>query len=355
MEVGRAHDAKALLDDASHLARQYGAEVDALCADVQGIVAKAVYEATTDLGIETSVDELHQLRIRLEQLGDRGALAEVWNAIAYVEFMRGHAAAMFAANQRTLDEATASGRLREANQAASDLIEAAVLSPMTFDEIRAFGEELRASDDPISTSTGLAAIFASDVAQCVDPAPSEQAWHSFTEGNGFVWLGAVQGAHIAELELESGAFESAEQRASSSRQTVVAMGDVWYLNMIDPILAFAVDGQGRTSEFLRIADQYEAQMTMFDREARIRRQVLRARASMHRGRLDDAEVAARAALELVEPTDMFPTKAAALTELSRVLSARGFVSDAASFKDAAIEVYRHKGNVAAVKALTVSE
>lgn len=116
----------------------------------------------------------------------------------------------------------------------------------------------------------------------------------------------MHGAHIAELELESGAFEATERRISYGRQTVVAMGNIWYLNVMDPILAFAVDGQGRTSEFLRIADQCEAQMTMFDREASIRRQVLRPRALRHHGRLDDAEVAARTGLELVESAARFP-------------------------------------------------
>lgn len=352
MEVGRTHDAEALLADASHLARRHGAEVDALRADVQYVVAKAVYGSTTDLGIEVHVEALHQLRIQLEQLGDRGALAELWMALDYVEFMRGSAAGMFAAGVRAMDEAAASGQLREANQAASDVLEGALLGPLSFDEIRSFGEQLRLSDDPIRISTGLAAILAADVAQGVDLTSTERSWRSVVEGNGFVWLGAVHGAHIAELELESGAFEAAERRISGARQTVLAMGDVWYLNAMDPILAFAVDGQGRTKEFLRIADQYEARATMFDREARIRRHVLRARALRHRGRLDDAEVAARTGLELAESTDLLPTKAAVLTELSIVLAARGFGREAASYEERAIEVYRQKGNLAALTTLT---
>jgi tetratricopeptide (TPR) repeat protein len=273
-------------------------------------------------------------------------------ALDYVELMRGSAAGIFAACMRALDEAAASGQLREANQAASDVLGGALVGPLDFDEIRSFGEELRLSDDPIRISTGLAAILAADVAQGVDPTSTERSWRSAAEGNGLVWLGAVHGAHIAELELESGAFEAAERRVWDARQTVVAMGDVWYLNAMNPILAFAVDGQGRTNEFLRIADQYEAQMTMFDREARIQRQVLRARALRHRGRLDDAEVAARTGLELVESTDLLPTRAAVLTELSIVLAARGFEREAASYEESAIEVYRKKGNLAAIAALT---
>ena len=74
----------------------------------------------------------------------------------------------------------------------------------------------------------------------------------------------------------------------------------------------------------------------------------------HRGRLDDAEVAARTGLELVESTDLLPTRAAVLTELSIVLAARGFGREAASYEESAIEVYRKKGNLAAIAALTLN-
>jgi hypothetical protein len=157
---------------------------------------------------------------------------------------------------------------------------------------------------------------------------------------------------IAQVELECGRFEDAERRTSLARQTMVAMGDVWYLNTFDPILAMAIDGQGRTHEFLRLADQYDVQIALFDRDARIRRQLLRSRASMRRGALDDAERAARSAYELVEPTDLSLPRASVLTELSDVLRARGFADEAESYRKTAIDVHEKKGNVAAIAAVT---
>ncbi len=352
MEIGRAHDAEALLADAIDVARERGAELDALRAHVQLVVARGVYRATTAVEIETQMTQLEGLRIPLRRHGHRGALAEFWVALGYLEFMRGNPAAMFKANLQAMEDAAAAGWPREEMQAASDIIEAATLGPMTFDEIRAFGNELRATDDPIRVSTGLAAILAADVAQGIDPAEAEQTWQEFTGGHGLVWLESAHSAHIAALELESGALESAERRILRARQTAAAMGDIWYTNMMEPILAFTMEAQGRTHEFLRIADRYESHMSVFDLVARVHRHRLRSRAFLRRGALDDAEASAREAFKLVESSGLVPTKAEALVELSTVLSARGFASEATSYRDAAVETYRRKGNITAIAALT---
>jgi hypothetical protein len=295
--------------------------------------------------------QLELLRSPLHQHSHRGALAEFWMALDYLEFMRGNPAAMFKANLQAMEYAAAAEWPREEMQAASDIIAAAVLGPMTFDEIRAFGDELTTSNDPIRVSTGLAAILAADVAQGVDPEATEHAWEEFTSGHGLVWLEGAHGAHIAALELASGALDRAERRILRARQTAAAMGDIWYVNIMEAILAFTVDGQGRTHEFLRIADRYESHMSVFDLEARVHRHRLRSLAFARRGALDDAEASAREALKLVEPSGLVSTKAGTLVELSTVLAARGFASEAASYRDAAVETYRRKGNITAIAAL----
>jgi hypothetical protein len=93
-------------------------------------------------------------------------------------------------------------------------------------------------------------------------------------------------------------------------------------------------------------------MSVFDLEARVNRHRLRSLAFSHRGALDDAEASAREALKLVEPSGLVSTKAGTLVELSTVLAARGFASEAASYRDAAVETYRRKGNITAILALT---
>jgi class 3 adenylate cyclase/tetratricopeptide (TPR) repeat protein len=353
MEVGRPHDAEALLADASEEASAHGAEAEGLRAEVQLVVARAVYEATTDTEIDAHLAALGRLRESLESFGDEAGLAEAWIAVEYLEFMRGHAGRMYDADRRAVDYALAAGRSREAIQASGDLLFSAVLGPMAFDEIRAAGMDLARANDPIRRSTGLAAIVASDIAERSDRyVRDERAWVDEVERNGLAWLGAVHGVSLGVVDLAAGTFERLERRLSDARLTLTAMGDVWWLNTIDPLLAHAIDGQGRMQEFLRLADQYETRVAMFDRDARIRRHVLRAVASLRRGALDESEASARTAFELVGPTDLLATHAFVRAALAQVLDARGFVKEALEQRDAAIELHRTKGNLAGIRALT---
>jgi hypothetical protein len=242
--------------------------------------------------------------------------------------------------------------MREVIQAAGDLAYSAVLGPMPFSEIRQMGEELSAGSDPISRATGLAALVAADLAEgtgAIDDRERERV--EMVERLGLGWLGAVHHLPLAHLEHQLGFPERIERRMSEAKQVLLATGDVWWLNAIDPLLGLAAYGQGRTRDFLRIADAFDAEIQVFDREARIRRYLLRALASLARGALAEAENSGRTALELAEPTDLLTTKADVFTALADIADARGFRDQATTHRASAAEIHTRKGNVAALAVL----
>jgi ATP/maltotriose-dependent transcriptional regulator MalT len=161
----------------------------------------------------------------------------------------------------------------------------------------------------------------------------------------------VQGLSLAYLESQLGLFERMERRLLDARDVLAASNDVWWLNSATPLLGLAVWGQGRTREFLRIADAYDADIQVFDRDARVRRYLLRALASLARGALPEADRAGRTALELAEPTDLATTKADVLTALAEIAEARGFPDQASAQRDRVTGIHRSRGNLAALTAL----
>ncbi len=352
MEVGRAHDAEALLTDAVEAARSVGAEAEAVRAEIQLVTARAVYGASTDEEIVGHVAAVERARAALEEAGHEAGLAEAWIAIDYLEFMRGRTARMLEADRAALRHGLASGRMREAFQAGADLMYGAALGPMPFSGVREIAEELAAATDPISRVTGLAGLAAADLAEGnIAFAERERERVEMVERHGLGWLGAALHIPLAHVEAQLGLPERVEQRMTEARQVVLATGDLWWLNAIDPLAGLAAYAQGRTRDFLRIADAFEAEMQVFDREARTRRQLLRALSSLSRGALAEAEASAKTALELTEPTDLETTKADVLTALGDIAAARGFHEQAATYRAAAAATHERRGNVAAIAAL----
>ena len=91
---------------------------------------------------------------------------------------------------------------------------------------------------------------------------------------------------------------------------------------------------------------------MLDRQILIQRCTIRSHAFLLRGLATEAESAARRALELADPTDLVPDRAAAVLALANALDARGLTGDAAASRAQAATLYRAKGNLPAVAALS---
>ena len=174
---------------------------------------------------------------------------------------------------------------------------------------------------------------------------------TFSTATGLAWFAATHGLWIAFVETSVGKAEAAERRLREAREFLAAIGNIWWVALVDKFLCEAVRAQDRPREFLRLADAFEASVPLTDRGTLIRRQLLLARTHLLRGSTVEAETAARRALKLVEPTDHVTDHANALLMLADVLDVRDLGEHAAAARREAIAKLRTKGNLAAVARL----
>jgi class 3 adenylate cyclase/tetratricopeptide (TPR) repeat protein len=348
-DSGRTEEAEALLSEAVEQARAAGSERDALRASVQ-LLSNLVYRSPTEAEIESAALGARSAADAFEMLDDHVGLSEASLTISYLEAMRGHIADSQEWASRALRHALAAGRPREATQAAGDLCVEATGGPIPFDRFAATARELLSTNEPISDSVGHALMAVAALAAGDDPGfhEHERRWREVLDRHGLAWLAAAHGVSIAVVEISVGKAEAAERRLREAREFLAAIGNTWWVDLVDGYLCEAVGAQDRPREFLRLADAFGATVQMTDRYTLIRGQLVLARAHLLRGSAPEAEVAARRALKLVEPTDFVPDHANALLVLAEVLNARDLSDAAAAARKEAIGKLLAKGNLAAV-------
>jgi class 3 adenylate cyclase len=351
-ESGRTEEANALLSEAVEQARAVGSERDALRATVQ-LLSNRVHTSPTEAEIESAVVDARGVAAAFEQLDDDVGLAEAALAISYLEAYRGHIDEARSWASQALRRSLAAGLPREAIQAAGDVCHEAIEGPLPFDRFAAIAQELFSTGEPISGSTGHALLAAAALATGKDREfrEHEERRRNLLDRNGLAWLDATQGQSIANVEISVGRAEAAERRLREAREFLDAAGNLWWVDLVDSSLCDAVAAQDRPREFLRLADAFTASDLMTDMAALVRRPLVLARAHLLRGSAPEAEVAARRALKLLEPTDMLPDRANALLTLAEVLLAREMGAAAVAARSEAIAMLRAKGNLAAVSLL----
>jgi class 3 adenylate cyclase/tetratricopeptide (TPR) repeat protein len=348
-DSARTEEAEALLSEAVQQARTAGSERDALRATVR-LLSNQIYSSPTDAEIESASVETRAAVAAFEALDDDVGLAEASLAIGLLEEARGQIGEAQLWTSKALRHALPAGSSREATQAAGDLFAEAVDGPLPFERFAETAQELLSHGEPLSGSVGHALTAVAALAAGDDPGfhEYEERWGDFLDRNGLAWLGATHGVEFALVEISVGQAEAAERRLREAREFLVAIGNTWWVGIVDEILCEAVGAQDRPREFLQLADAFEASVLITDRSTLIKRQLVRARAYLLRGAADEAEVAARRAIELLESTDLVPDHASALLMLADVLDARDLADDAAAARQEAVTKLRAKGNLAAV-------
>jgi predicted ATPase len=351
--TGLPEEAEAVLSEGVEQARSVGSERDALRTTVR-LLANRVYRSPTDTEIESAAREARAAIDSFESMEDDVGLAETALALMEIEYMRGRLPETLLWTSKALQHALAAGRPHEASEAAAMLLASAIEGPLPVDRFVVTAGELSTwKDDPISrgTSRALMAAAALAVGNDTDFREHEHGWREVIDRNGLSGLGAMQSIELATLEIWAGNPESAERRLREAREIVAPLGFIWWVDGLDGVLCGAVAAQDRPREFLRLADAFEASVTVLDRDISIRRQLVRARAYLLRGAAADAEVAARRGLELADTTDLVLDHADALLMLAEVLDARGMGDEAATARLDATAKLRAKGNLAAVARL----
>jgi hypothetical protein len=354
-ETGSPEETEALLTEGVELARAAGSERDALRATIQ-LLSNRVYRSPTPAEIASAIDEATAAAATFEASGDDVGLAEAAVAIEYLEFMRGSIAASHDWALRGLRHALAAGRLREAAQAAGDVVGTAAMGPLPFDRLASTAEgSVLPLGGPVAEATGLALLALGALGAGDGPGFREQDGRrrDVVERNGLTWLGATQDLVIGTVEAPSGDPEGAERRLRDAREVLTALGDVWWVASLDSSLCLAVGAQDRPREFLRLADALAGATPVADPQFVIRRQLLMARALLLRGNPADAEVSARRGVEIAGGTDLLLDRATAWLVLAEVLDARDLGADARSARGEARAVLEAKAHVSALAGLAV--
>lgn len=348
-ETGRPEETETVLSKAVEQSRAAGSERDALRATIQ-LLSNRVYRSPTEAEIDAAVTEAEAAVDAFNLLDDDIGLAEAAIALEYLEFLRGSSARSHEWTLRALRHGLASGRFRESAQASADVVGTAVFGPLPFDRFAALADErLFSLDGPIPESAGhaMTAIGSLAAGDGLGFGEHERRWRDVIDRNGLSWLGAAHGLVMAGVEIRVGNVERGERRLREARDVLTALGDIWWVSTLDSVLCAAVIAQGRTQEFLRLADSLEATGSVPDRQNVIQRSLMRSRALLLRGSATDAEVAARRGLELVESTDLALDHVDSLMALADALDARGLTDEAAIARSDALEHLRAKSIPAA--------
>ena len=150
-----------------------------------------------------------------------------------------------------------------------------------------------------------------------------------------------------EIEMLAGDAVAAEREFRKGFDASVDMGEQGFQSTIAAALAHALIEQGQLGKAEEMVSASELAGAEDDVSTRVLGRSARARIQAGRGRYREAKRLARDAVALSETTDDLNMRGDTLVDLATVLLAAGDRERATEAFDAALELYRSKGNVAA--------
>jgi len=320
MEVGRVHEAEALLADAVAEAERSASPRDAIRIRLQQL-ALSVFTEAAEREIHDQIAEGRTLVERLAALEDDVGLAQGWIVLDYLHWLVGEFALAHDAAGRSVSYAVRADRPRERVQASGDAAMSLVWGPATMDELRAKGASHRDDAEPLVAAGGVAALA---VASGLDGDRAgfdarENEWRSLVETHGLEWAGAYHAAAgLAPALLEMGDPERAEAIAREGLDTFERLGDVWLLNSLGWFLPIALARQDRIDEAAGIADALDARYDRMEATGAVTRAIALSLARAGRGRHEAAISLAAEAAAIARRTDSNIARSLALEHLGRV-------------------------------------
>ena len=283
----------------------------------------------------------------LREAGDELGQCRVWLLRGQLAWHAGRAA--------DADEAwrsaarTAAGR-RELFDVIGWRATAAVLGPTPVDEAIRRCEAYRALVDasPLATASTLnplALLHAMKGEFGIAAGLLDQAGETLRELGGF---GAGVSHLAASVRLLAGQAERAEELLRGDVERLSAMSDGGALATTTALLAQAVFAQGRMDDALALCRMTDRRAAAEDIATQMIWRGVQARIVARAGRHDEAEALARAAVAVVEPTDLLSHRGDAMLALADVLRIAGRPAEADRATQAGVALYERKGNAAAV-------
>jgi tetratricopeptide (TPR) repeat protein len=162
---------------------------------------------------------------------------------------------------------------------------------------------------------------------------------------GFPYLVARSRNMAGIVELLAGDFAAAERELEVAVEELEAMGERGFLATASALLAHAFALQGMGAEAELHAYRSEELGGADDRINQVLWRTARARALLPAGRIEEAEVLARVAAEVVAASDDARGRGDVLVVLAEVLAASRRADEAVPLVEQALELYQRKGVV----------
>jgi len=343
-EAGRMSEAARVLDEA--IARAPEPRLRARAQVERELVR---LETETSVGTEQARGVIDAAMPRLESEADEYGLCRVWLLRGRLAWELGHVGRADEAWRYAAESARRARRLRELFEVIGWRALAAVLGPTPVDEAirrcEGFRELVRPS--PIATASTLnplAVLHAMKGEFELAERLLEQAGEMLHE------LGGI-GSGVSHLEawvrLLAGQPALAEARLLADVETLSSMSAGDALATTTALLAQVVYAQGRMGEAGELCRMTERRAAAEDTMTQVIWRGVQAKILAREGRCDEAEVLAREAVALAEPSDLLLHRGDAMLDLAEVLRTceRSEESDHAA--RTALELYELKGNAAA--------
>jgi predicted ATPase len=159
---------------------------------------------------------------------------------------------------------------------------------------------------------------------------------------GVAVLAAATSMESSAVEMLAGDPVRAEQELRRDYETLVGMGEKFFLPLLTALLARSVLAQGRHEEAAEIAGRASELAAEDDIEPQALARSVRARILASEGKLDEAERLAREAVTLMRRTDAPTKQGDALMDLAEVLVKGGQIRAAQAVVEESKRLYERK-------------
>ena len=345
-ETGEWRKAEAVLTEALDAAADVGDRRSEALA-----LVRSLYIGLHTLRFAENVDALPDLERAIatfEELGDDAGLAEAWTMLGTIQFWQGQASLAVETMERVIALARRADDRRRELEGLRWRSMAEALGPTPVDEaarrLASLMGGLAATDPVLRASLGryrteleamrgdfaLAGALAHEAKAAAREFGLEIVYAGVLRATGFSAILAGDPVR-AELELRE-AVEILRRR-----------GDLGHLSSVAPLLAEALDAQGRHDEVGPVMEEARRAQLEGDMDAQVQWRRVQAKILAGRGGIDEAVRVATEGADLARRTDYLDVRGMALMALAEVLELAGRGPEATPVAREALETFERNG------------
>jgi len=346
MEHGELERADQVLTEAARTAAAVGdRSAEASARLTRLLVRLSTHPEDTTDGVRAEVDEVAPV---FEELGDERGLAKVARLRAEIDWVASRFRAAEENLERTIEHAARAGDRRVEMDALAQLAAAVLFGPTPADEgIRRCREIHARSDGDRRVEAAVLSVEAELRAMQGRFEGTREQIHrgqAILEDLGLRFRSRASEA-LASVEMLAGDPEAAWDAFMSGYETLEEMGERGFLSTTAAELAQVAWAQGSHDEAERFVRVSEESGASADVATMVPAKGVRAKLLARQGRWDEAERAAREAVDAARGTDNLNMQGDAMLDLAEVLRAAGREAEAAEALEEAAMRYEEKGNL----------